>query len=60
VDEGLDGQVEADEEENPIRPAHQHREPSIEAPIEEAAVNVKRVQTVLRRKKSCHHALMPI
>jgi len=59
MDEGLDGQVEAGEEENSIRPANQHREPSTEASIEEAAVNVKRMQTVLRRKKFCYHALMP-
>jgi len=43
VDQGLDRQVKADEEENSIGSANEHREPSADAYIQEAAVNMKRV-----------------
>ena len=43
VDQGLDGQVKADEEENSIGSANKQRSSSAEASIQETAVNVKGV-----------------
>jgi hypothetical protein len=43
VDQGLDRQVKADEEENSIGPANEHRSSSADASIQEAAVKMEGV-----------------
>jgi hypothetical protein len=43
MDQGLDGQIKAHEEENSIGPADEHSEFPVDAPIQETAVNVKGV-----------------
>jgi hypothetical protein len=47
MDQVLDNETQTAEQKDFVCFAHRHRQPPVYAPIQQAAVNVKRIKTVL-------------